>query len=173
LVNSRILERRRLRAAPAHSPAVRRRRVRRDLVEAAGVRAADRLRASAHLRLYLGVVVLVAVLVAYVVLASQMTQTSYELARLQNQQAQLQAEQAQLRYQEANSHTPAQVQHDAQAAGLRQVQPTKYVGFQPVAIDLQAPTGAGPVDDQAPWQRAVAGLLAVVTGQRDVLAADR
>ncbi len=173
MVNSRILERRRLRAAPAHSSAVRRRRVRRDLVEAVGVRAADRLRASAHLRLYLGVVVLVAVLVAYVVLASQMTQTSYELARLQNQQAQLQAEQAQLRYQEANSHTPAQVQHDAQAAGLRQVQPTKYVGSQPVAIDLQAPTGAGPVDDQAPWQRAVAGLLGVVTGQRDVLAADR
>jgi uncharacterized protein YfaA (DUF2138 family) len=138
----------------------------------AGVRAADQLRASPHLRLYLGVATLVTVLVAYVVVGSQVTQTSYELARLQNQQAALQAEQGQLRYAEANLRTPAQVQHDAQSAGLQQVPPTKYVGFQPVAIDLQAPTGAGPVDDQPLWQRAVAGLLGAMSGSRDVLAGD-
>jgi cell division protein FtsL len=172
LVNSRILERRRLRAAPAPRPSLRRRRVRRDLVEMAGVRAADRLRASAHLRLYLGVATLVTVLVAYVVVGSQVTQTSYELARLQNRQAELQAEQGQLRYQEANLRTPAQVQHDAQSAGLQQVPPTKYVGYQPVAIDLQASTGAGPVDDQPVWQQAVAGLLGAMSGSRDVLAGD-
>jgi Tfp pilus assembly protein PilN len=102
----------------------------------ASLRAADRLRASPHLRLYLSVATLVTVLVAYVVVGSQVTQTSYELARLQNQQAALQAEQGQLRYAEANLRTPAQVQHDAQSAGLQQVPPTKYVGFQPVAIDL-------------------------------------
>lgn len=172
MVNSRILERRRLRAAPAPRPSPRRRRVRRDLVELAGVRAADRLRASPHLRLYLGVATLVTVLVAYVVVGSQVTQTSYELARLQNQQAALQAEQGQLRYSEANLRTPAQVQHDAQSGGLQQVPPTKYVGYQPVAIDLQAATGAGPVDDQPLWQRAVAGLLGAVSGSRDVLAGD-
>jgi cell division protein FtsL len=146
--------------------------VRRDLVEMAGVRAADRLRASPHLRLYLGVLTLMTVLVAYVVVASQVTQTSYELARLQNRQAELQAEQGQLRYQEANLRTPAQVQHDAQSAGLQQVPPTKYVGYQPVAIDLQAPTGAGPVDDQPLWQRAVASVLGALSGSRDVLAGD-
>ena len=146
--------------------------MRRDLVGMAGVRAADRLRASAHLRLYLGVATLVTVLIAYVVVGSQVTQTSYELARLQNRQAELQAEQGQLRYQEANLRTPAQVQHDASSAGLQQVPPTKYVGFQPVAIDLQAPTGAGPVDDQPVWQQAVAGLLGAMSGSRDVLAGD-
>ncbi|HEY8643414.1 MAG TPA: hypothetical protein VIO84_11695 [Candidatus Dormibacteraeota bacterium] len=146
--------------------------MRRDLVEMASLRAADRLRASPHLRLYLSVATLVTVLVAYVVVGSQVTQTSYELARLQNQQAALQAEQGQLRYAEANLRTPAQVQHDAQSAGLQQVPPTKYVGFQPVAIDLQAPTGAAPVDDQPLWQRAVASLLGAVSGSRDVLAGD-
>jgi len=172
LVNSRILERRRLRAGPAPRPVPRRRRVRRDLVELASVRAADRLRASPHLRLYLVVATFVTVLVAYVVVGSQVTQTSYELARLQNQQAQLQAEQGQLRYQEADIRTPAQIQHDAQAAGLRQVPPTKYVGYQPVAIDLQAPTGSGPVDQQPRWQQAVASVLGAVSGTRDVLAGD-
>jgi len=107
----------------------------------ASLRAADRLRASPHLRLYLSVATLVTVLVAYVVVGSQVTQTSYELARLQNQQAALQAEQGQLRYAEANLRTPAQVQHDAQSAGLQQVPPTKYVGFQPVAIDLSPQQG--------------------------------
>jgi len=146
--------------------------VRRDLVGLAGVRAADSLRASPHLRLYLAVATLVAVLIAYVVVASQVTQTSYELARLQNKQAELQAEQGQLRYQEADLRTPAQIQHDAQSAGLSQVPPTKYVGYQPVAIDLQAPTGAEPVDDQPLWQRAVASVLGAVSGSRDVLAGD-
>jgi hypothetical protein len=42
----------------------------------------------------------------------------------------------------------------------------------PVAIDLQAPTGAAPVDDQPLWQRAVASLLGAVSGSRDVLAGD-
>ncbi len=172
MVNSRILERRRLRSAPAHRPVPRRRRVRRDLVELAGVRAADRLRASPHLRLYLVVATFVTVLVAYVVVASQVTQTSYELARLQNAQSELQAEQGQLRYQEADMRTPAQIQHDAQAAGLRQMPPTKYVGYQPVAIDLQVPTGAGPIDDQPLWQQAMASVLGAVTGSRDVLAGD-
>jgi len=146
--------------------------VRRDLVELAGVRAADRLRASPHLRLYLVVATFVTVLVAYVVVASQVTQTSYELARLQNAQSELQAEQGQLRYQEADMRTPAQIQHDAQAAGLRQMPPTKYVGYQPVAIDLQVPTGAGPIDDQPLWQQAMASVLGAVTGSRDVLAGD-
>ena len=50
--------------------------------------------------------------------------------------------------------------------------PTKYVGYQPVAIDLQAPTGSAPVDQQPRWQQAVASVLSAVSGTRDVLAGD-
>lgn len=150
--------------------------MRHDAIERAGFIAADRLRAadSQHLRLYFGVAVVVAVLVSYLVLAAQVTQTSYELARLQNKQAELQAEQGQLRLQEADLHTPAQVEHDAQQAGLQRQPPRGYAGYQASAINIDAPIGQPPSDTDHPlWQDAVASIAGAIGGTRDVFAGDR
>lgn len=147
--------------------------MRRELVDRAGTVAAARLRASKHARLYCGVAFGVAVLVAYLVLAAQVTQTSYQLAQLQNQQAQLLAEQAQLQYAEADLHTPAEVDHAAQQAGLRQKTASGYLGGQVAAIDLEAPIGPAPADSVPRWERAVAAILGGVTGTKDVLASTR
>jgi Tfp pilus assembly protein PilN len=147
--------------------------MRRELVERAGTVAATRLRASKHARLYAAVALGVGVLVAYLVLAAQVTQTSYQLAQLQNQQAQLQAEQAQLQYAEADLHTPAQVDHAAAQAGLRQKTASGYLTGQVAAIDLEAPIGPAPADAEPRWERAVAAILGGVTGTKDVLASTR
>jgi hypothetical protein len=173
LVTIRTLEHRRVRAGAAHPAAPRRRRrLHRDVIERAGVRAADRLRAadSRHLRLYLAVAVLVTVLVSYLVLATQVTQTSYELARLQNRQAELQAEQGQLRLLEADAHTPSQVEHDAQQAGLQRQPPRGYATYQGSAINIDAPIGPAPTTNHPLWQDAVASLAGAVGGTRDVFA---
>jgi len=99
LTSTRILARRRLGvAAPQHVPARRRRRTR-GFVQVAGSVAADRLQLNAYAHAYLGLgAVLVAVLF-YLALAAQVTQSSYDITRLQDQQRQLIAAQDQLRYQ--------------------------------------------------------------------------
>ena len=176
MVTIRTLEHRRVRAGAAPPAAHRRRRrTHRDVIERAGVRAADRLRAAdtRHLRLYFGVAVLVTVLVSYLVIAAHVTQTSYELARLQNRQAELQAEQGQLRLQEADVHTPAQVEHDAQQAGLQRQAPKGYATYQASAINIDAPIGPGSSTDHPLWQDAVASIAGAIGGTRDVFAGDR
>ncbi|HEX6548968.1 MAG TPA: hypothetical protein VF134_09535 [Candidatus Dormibacteraeota bacterium] len=177
MINTRSLEHRRHRAAlhtalPAGAHR-RRRRAHRELVDRAALAAGARVQAPSHLRLYVGVGVAVLVLIGYLLLAAQVTQTSYELARLQNRQAELISEQAQLRLAAADAHTPAQVEHDAAAAGMVRQPAAGYPVYQPVAINLDAPTGEGPTDSQPRWEQAVASLLGTVTGTREVLASDR
>ncbi len=150
--------------------------MRTDAFERTRLAAAGRIRSAGrgHLRAYLAVTALVVVLVSYLVLAAQVTQTSYELARLQNRQSELVAAQGQLRLQEADAHTPAQVEHDAQQAGLQRQAPRGYAAYQASAINVDAPIGpAGGATDHPLWQDAVASIAGAIGGTRDVFAGDR
>jgi hypothetical protein len=115
----------------------------------------------------------VIVVLFYLGLAAQITQSSYDIARLQGQQSQLIAEQDQLRYQEVTLHAPAQVQQQAAQSGMQRVVPTGYVAGRQVAIDLTAPVGASAGDATPLWARAVAAVINTVGGTRDVLAATK
>jgi hypothetical protein len=106
--------------------------------------------------------------IAYLVVAAQATQSSYELSRLKDQNAQLRAEQDQLRYSMAAQHTPARVEQEAAAAGLQRSNQLKYVSYQPVVVDLSAPLGPDRPVQGPLWKQAIA---AVFGGARDVLAA--
>src|SRR6202011_4547857 len=163
LTSTRILARRRLSIAGAqHAPAPRRRRRTRGFVQVASATAVERLHLNSFGHAYLGLgAVLIAVLF-YLGLAAQITQSSYDITRLQDQQRQLLAEQDQLRYQEVTLHAPAQVQQQAAQSGMQRAAPITYVPSQAVAIDLQAPVG-DPATDQTPlWARALASLLTKV-----------
>jgi len=142
-------------------------------VQVAGSVAADRLQLNAfgHAYLWFGAA-LIGVLF-YLALAAQVTQSSYDITRLQEQQRQLVAEQDQLRYQEVTLHAPAQVQQHASQSGMQRAAPTVYVPAQQVAIDLQAPAGASATDATPLWERYMAALFNKVGGTRDVLAASR
>jgi hypothetical protein len=120
---------------------------------------------------YLGLGAVVIALLFYLAIAAQITQSSYDIARLQAQQRQLIADQDQLRYQEVTLHAPAQVQQQAAQSGMQRVLPSNYVAGQAVAIDLAAPIGAGATDMTPRWMRAVAAVVDTVGGTRDVLAA--
>ena len=122
---------------------------------------------------YLGVGAVVIGLLFYLAIAAQITQSSYEISRLQDQQRQLIAEQDQLRYQEVTLHAPAQVQQQAQQSGMQRVVPSSYVSGQEVAIDLNEPVGATPADTSPLWQRAVAAIFDRVAGTRDVMASTK
>ncbi len=173
MVTTRTIHRRRLSAGTkghAAHPSRRRRRTRLDLA-IAGTVAARRLRLSSFARVYLVAGALLFLAVAYLVVGAQLTQTSYELSRLQQQQADLSATQDQLRYQAASMHTPARVEQAATTAGLQRTSPAGYPAYQPVAIDLGAAIGAGRPDDSPLWQRTLAAVLGGTT--RDALASDR
>jgi len=129
--------------------------------------AADRLHLNAFGHAYLGLGAF------YLALAAQITQASYDIARLQDQQRQLVAEQDQLQYQEVTRHAPAEVQRAAAQSGMDRTTPTKFVVPQPVAINLQAPIGAAPTDSTPLWQRMVAAVVDRVVGAHDVMAATR
>jgi hypothetical protein len=173
LISTRILTRRRLgNAGVQHVPARRRRRTR-GFVQVASSAAADRLHLNAFGHAYLGLGAVLICLLFYLALAAHITQSSYDIARLQDQQRQLLAEQDQLRYQEVTQHAPAQVQQSATQSGMERTAPTKYVPSQPVAIDLQAPIGAPPSDSSPLWQRMVAAVVNRVVGAHDVMAATR
>ncbi len=140
-------------------------------MQVASSAAAEKLRLNAFGHAYLGVgAVLIAVLF-YLALAAQITQASYDITRLQDQQRQLLAEQDQLRYQEVTQHAPAQVQQQASQSGMQRVVPATYVPGQAVAIDLTAPAGATAADTSPLWMRAVAAVLNTVGGTREVMAA--
>lgn len=175
MVTTRTIHRRRLTAGVAgrHSAAPssrRRRRTRLDLALAQST-AARRLRLSAFARAYAVAAAVLALAVAYLFVGAQLTQTSYQLSRLQQQQADLQASQDQLRYQAAALHTPARVEQAAGQAGLQRTAPAGYQPYQPVAIDLGAPIGADRPEDSPLWQRAVAGIVGGTT--KEALASDR
>jgi hypothetical protein len=139
----------------------------------ASAAAAERLRLSSFGHAYLGVgAVLIAVLF-YLGLAAQITQNSYDITRLQDQQRTLLAEQDQLRYQEVTLHAPAQVQQQAAQTGMQRVVPSGFVTSQQVAIDLTAPVGATANDSTPLWARAVAAVVDSVAGTQNVLAATK
>ena len=128
-----------------------------------------RLNSFGHAYLALGAVLIVVLF--YLAIAAQITQASYDISRLGDQQRQLIAEQDQLRYQEVTLHAPAQVQQQAAKSGMQRVLPSSYVTGQTVAIDLAAPVGAQPDVTTPLWLRAVALVLNTVGGTRDVMAA--
>ena len=171
MTSTRILARRRLGVAGAHHVPARRRRRTRGFVQVAGSVAAERLHLNAfgHAYLWFGAV-LIGILF-YLALAAQVTQSSYDIARLQETQRQLVAEQDQLRYQEVTLHAPAQVQEQAAQTGMQRAAPVGYVAAQPMAIDLQSPAGASGTDGTPLWERYLAALFNKVGGTRDVLAA--
>jgi hypothetical protein len=121
--------------------------------------AADRLGLSSFGRVYLGGVALLGLVVAYLLVGTQATQTSYELDRLKDQNTQLVAEQADLRAQDSRIHTQAGVAESAAAAGLHRGNSLQYVGYQPVALDLSAPIGPARPEDTPLWQRALAAIV--------------
>lgn len=171
MTSTRILTRRRLGTAAApHAPARRRRRTR-GFVQVAGSVAAERLRLNSYGHAYMALGSVLICLLFYLALAAQVTQSSYDITRLQEQQRQLIAEQDQLRYQEVTLHAPAQVQQHAAQSGMQRAAPVKYVQGQPVAIDLQAPTGAPGSDETPLWERYLAMIVNKVAGTHDVLAA--
>jgi hypothetical protein len=140
-------------------------------VQVASSAAAERLRLNTFGHAYLGAGAAFIGVLFYLALAAQVTQSSYDIVRLQEQQRQLIAEQDQLRYQEVTLHAPAQVQQQAAQSGMQRVVPASYVAGQPVAINLGAPVGATANDTAPLWERAVAAVVNTVGGTRDVLAA--
>jgi hypothetical protein len=142
-------------------------------VQVASATAAERLRLSSFGHAYLGLGAILIAVLFYLGLAAQITQSSYDITRLQDQQRQLIAEQDQLRYQEVTLHAPAQVQQQAAQSGMQRVVPTGYVAGQPVAIDLTAPVGAAANTTIPLWERAVAAVINTLGGTRDVLAATK
>jgi hypothetical protein len=142
-------------------------------VQVVGSAAAERLRLNLFGHAYVVVLAGVIVLLFYLAIAAQITQASYDIARLQDQQRQLIAEQDQLRYQEATAHAPAQVQKHAAESGMTRVLPSRYVAGRQVAIDLTAPVGASPADTTPLWMQAMALVLNTVGQTRDVMAATK
>lgn len=122
---------------------------------------------------YMAVGAVVIVLLFYLAIAAQITQASYDITRLQDQQRQLIAEQDQLRYQEVTLHAPAQVQQQAAQSGMQRVVPSSYVQGTEVAVDLEAPVRASASDTTPLWLRAVALVVNTVGGTRDVQAATK
>jgi hypothetical protein len=141
------------------------------LASVANSAAAERLGLSSFGRVYAAGVVLLAIVLAYLLVGTQTTQTSYELDRLKDQNTQLVAEQDDLRAQDARMHTQAGVAQAATAAGLQHNNSLKYVGYQPVALDLGAPIGPARQEDSPLWQRALAAIVGGTA--RDAQAAGR
>ncbi|TMC38923.1 MAG: hypothetical protein E6J28_04810 [Chloroflexi bacterium] len=142
-------------------------------MQVAGAVAAERLRLNLFGHAYVAVGAIVIVVLFYLAIAAQITQYSYDITRLQDQQRQLVAEQDQLRYQEVTLHAPAQVQQQAAQSGMQRIVPSSYVQGTQVAIDLTAPVGASPTDMTPLWLRAVAIVVNTVVGTRDVQAATK
>jgi uncharacterized protein YdbL (DUF1318 family) len=140
-------------------------------VQVASSAAAQRLRLNAFGHAYLGVGAVLVGVLFYLALAAQVTQASYDISRLQDQQRQLIAEQDQLRYQEVTLHAPAQVQQQAAQSGMQRAAPAQYVQAPAVAIDLGAAVGAQASDPTPLWARMLAMVVNKVGGVRDVMAA--
>jgi hypothetical protein len=120
---------------------------------------AERFGLSSFGRVYAGAAALLVLVVAYLLVGTQATQTSYELDRLKDRNTQLVAEQADLRAQDARIHTQAGVAQSAATAGLQRGNSLQYVGYQPVALNLSAPIGPARPEDTPLWQRALAAIV--------------
>ena len=142
-------------------------------MQVASATASERLRLNSFGHAYLAMGLLLGAILIYLALAAQVTQASYDITHLQDQERQLLAEQDQLRYQEVTLHAPAQVEQQAAKGGMQRVPPANYVASAPVAIDLQAPVGAPPTDSTPLWERAVAALANRLGVARDAMAATR
>jgi len=129
------------------------------LVTVANSATADRLKLSSFGRVYAAGAALLVLVVAYLLIGTQATQTSYELDRLKDQNAQLLNEQADLRAQDSRIHTQAGVAQSAASAGLQRGNSLQYVGYQPVALNLNAPIGPDRPEDTPLWQRALAAIV--------------
>lgn len=129
------------------------------LATVANRKAADKLGLSSFGRVYMAAVALLGLVVAYLLIGTQATQTSYELDNLKNQNTQLAAEQADLRAQDSRIHTQAGVAQSASAAGLQRGNSLQYVAYQPVALNLNAPIGPARPEDTPLWQRALAAIV--------------
>ncbi len=179
MISTRILNRRRMvvahpgaPAATHHAPPRRRRRTR-GFVQVASATATERLRLNAFGHAYILVGALLAAVLLYLALAAQVTQASYQISQLQDQQRQLISEQDQLRYQEATLHAPSAVAAQAAQGGLQQVAPVTYVPEPAVAIDLTAPIGPQPTDSTPLWEQMLAGLITRLGVTRDAMAATK
>src|SRR5881296_340517 len=168
VTSTRMLARRRLgtTSAPHVTAPPRRRRRTRGFVQVATAVATERLRLNVFGHAYMAVGAFVIVVLFYLAIAAQITQASYDIARLQ-------AQQHQLRYQEVTLHAPAQVQQQAQQSGMQRVVPSSYVQGTQVAVDLTAPVGAQPADTTPLWLRAVAVVVNTVGGTQNVQAATK
>jgi hypothetical protein len=133
--------------------------------------AAERLGLPSFGRVYAAATVLLVLVVAYLLVGTQATQTSYQLDQLREQNGQLAAEQADLRAQDARIHTQAGVAQSAASAGLQRGNPHQYVSYQPVALNLAAPIGPARPEDTPLWQRALAAIVGSTA--RDAQAAGR
>lgn len=161
-------------SAPAHvSTPPRRRRRTRGFVQVASAAAVERLRLNLFGHAYMGVGLFVVVILFYLAIAAQVTQNSYDISRLQDQQRQLIAEQDQLRYQEVTMHAPAQVEAHASQSGMQRALPSTYVQGAQVAVDLAAPIGDSPADTTPLWLRAVAVVVTTLSGAQNVQAATK
>lgn len=171
MVNTRILTSRRQLGMSRPGHARRRRSAWPLLATVASSPSAERLGLSSFTRAYAGAAVLLTLVIVYLLLAAQATQTSYELDRLRAQNTQLLAAQDQLRYQDASLHTTAGIAQAAGSAGLQHANLPKYIGYQPAAINLSAPIGPGRAQDVPLWQQAVAAIVGSTA--RDAQAAER
>jgi len=129
------------------------------LVTVANSSTAERFGLASLGRVYAGTAALLVLVVAYLLVGTQATQTSYQLDRLRDQNTQLTAEQADLRAQDARIHTQAGVAQSAAAAGLQRGNSLQYIGSQPVALNLDAPIGPDRQEDTPLWQRALAAIV--------------
>ena len=141
------------------------------LATVANSAAAERLGLSSFGRVYAALGALLVLVVAYLLVGTQATQTSYELDRLRDQNSQLLGEQSDLRAQDARIHTEAGVAQSAASAGLQRGNSLQYVSYQPVALDLTAPIGPARPEDTPLWQRALAAVIGGTA--RDAQAAGR
>jgi hypothetical protein len=170
LVTTRILTTRR-RLGTSRHPARRRRGAWPLLATVADSPAARRLGVTSFPRVYAAGVALMTLVITYLVMTAQATQTSYDVDGLKRQNTQLHAQQEQLRYQAIRMRTPAGVQTAATAAGMQRSNRAQYAAAQPVAIDLSAPIGPPRPTDEPLWQRALAFLSG--GAPRDAQAAGR
>lgn len=159
MVNTRILTTRRRLGTSRHWYGSRRRRSGWPLLATVASRSTERLGLSSFAGTYAVAGALLVLVIAYMVVGAEATQTSYEFDRLREQNAQLLAEQDQLRYQNASLHTRAGIAQAAAAAGLRHTDLPKSVGYQPLALDLSAPIGPDRPEEAPLWQRALAAIV--------------
>ena len=172
MVTTRIQTTRRRQGAARLGHAARRRLAAWPLLATvANSAAAERLGLASFGRVYAAAAGLLVLVLAYLLVGTQATQTSYDLDRLRDQNAQLVADQNELRAQDARMHTQAGVAQSAASAGLQHSNSLKYVGYQPVALNLDAPIGPARREDTPLWQRALAAIVGGTA--RDAQAAGR